>query len=159
MEEGAGSVVEVARRVGAAVGLLVVQMAAAAGAAGAAMAAGAAVGAVACFRGLLEPWKAEEREDSILISLLPQFRASLCCHKGSISPRQASGYLTRSGYARPRGNTLWGGRKVDQSKKYASKSIFSRTATRLDSSCTHNITARWLHISVLQTPFVPLLSG
>lgn len=47
--------VEVARRVGAAVGLLVVQMAAAAGAAGAAMAAGAAVGAVACFHDLLEP--------------------------------------------------------------------------------------------------------
>lgn len=83
MEEDGGSVVEVARRVGAVVGLLVVQMAAAAGAAGAAMAAGAAVGAVACFHDLLEPWKAEEREDSILIPLLPQLGPHCAGIKGA----------------------------------------------------------------------------
>lgn len=75
--------VEVARRVGAVVGLLVVQMAVAEGAAGAAMVAGAAVGAVAYFRGLLEPWKAEERENSILTSLLPQLGPHCAGIKGA----------------------------------------------------------------------------
>lgn len=51
---------EVAQRAGEAVGLLVVQTAAAEVAVGAVMAAGAAVGAVAYFRGLQGPEKAEE---------------------------------------------------------------------------------------------------
>jgi len=55
VEEGGGSVVEVAQRAGEAVGLLVVQTAVAEVAVGAVMAAGAAGGAVAYFRGLQGP--------------------------------------------------------------------------------------------------------
>lgn len=55
MEEGGGSVAEVAQQAGEAVGLLVVQTAAAEVAVGAVMAAGAAVGVVAYFRGLQGP--------------------------------------------------------------------------------------------------------
>lgn len=55
MEEGGGSVVEEAQPVGEAVGLLVVQTAAAEVAAGAVMAAGAAGEVGACFHGLQGP--------------------------------------------------------------------------------------------------------
>lgn len=60
MEEGGGSVVEVAQPAEEAVGLLVVQTAAAEVAVGAVMAAEAAGGVVAYSRGLQAPEKAKE---------------------------------------------------------------------------------------------------